>query len=108
MTPQMLVDMLARSITVDMDDEACTEALTGLNAYYKVALKTFVDNVCRQVIERHLLRPLPEIFSPSSVAGYTDDELQSLAGEMPDVVEKRKQLLQQIQNLRAGLRDLRN
>jgi hypothetical protein len=24
-------------------------------------MKTFVDNVCRQVIERHLLRTLPDV-----------------------------------------------
>jgi hypothetical protein len=51
---------------VNMDDQACSEALVGLQAYYKVsilvlrkplkanlkkvAMKTFVDNICRQVI----------------------------------------------------------
>lgn len=73
-----------------------------------MALKTFIDNVCRQVIERHLLRPLPDIFSPDRVAGYTDEQLSRLAGEQPDVVEKRKQLQEQVENLKAGLSDLRN
>ncbi|KAH7317218.1 dynamin family protein [Rhexocercosporidium sp. MPI-PUGE-AT-0058] len=38
------------------------KSVGGLKAYCKVAMKTFVDNVCRQVIERHLLANLPEIF----------------------------------------------
>ena len=72
-----------------------------------MALKTFVDNVCKQVVERHLLRNLPDIFSPQSVAGYPDEELQRIAGEKSDVIEKRKQLQEQVMNLKAGLSDLR-
>ncbi|KAK1071978.1 hypothetical protein LTR33_010326, partial [Friedmanniomyces endolithicus] len=72
-----------------------------------VALKTFVDNVCKQVIERHLLRNLPDIFSPMIVAMYTDEELERIAMESPGVVEKRKQLSEQLANLKAGLEDLR-
>ena len=60
-----------------MDEIACTEALEGLNAYYKVACNTFIDNVCRQVIERHLLRNLPDIFLPQRIAGLGDEELQT-------------------------------
>ena len=72
-----------------------------------MALKTFVDNVCKQVIERHLLRNLPDIFSPKIVAMYTDEELERIAMESPGVVEKRKQLSEQLANLKAGLEDLR-
>ena len=70
-------------------------------------MKTFVDNVCRQVIERHLLRNLPDIFSPQLVAMYTDEDLERIAGERPDTVEKRKQLREQLVNLKARLDDLR-
>ncbi|KAK5173877.1 uncharacterized protein LTR77_002558 [Saxophila tyrrhenica] len=102
------VQKSANSTIIDMDEQACTEALNRLEAYYKMALDTFVDNTCRQVIERHLLRTLPCIFSPQRVAGYTDQELERLAGEKAEVVEKRKQLHQQLENLRAGLKDLCN
>ena len=71
------------------------------------ARKTFVDNVCRQVVERHLLRNLPKIFSPQTVAELTDEELERIAGERPDVVEKRNRLHLELKNLRAGLKDLR-
>ena len=33
-----LVAALQRQVNVDMDDQACSEAEAGLNAYYKVAL----------------------------------------------------------------------
>ncbi|KAK3686472.1 hypothetical protein LTR37_019791 [Vermiconidia calcicola] len=107
MSPETLIATLSRQVNVDMDETACTEALEGLNAYYKVACKTFIDNVCRQVIERHLLRNLPDIFSPQRIAGLGDEELQRIAGERVDVVEKRKQLTEQMTNLKAGLNDLR-
>lgn len=74
---------------------------------YQVALKTFVDNVCRQVIERHMLRTLPKIFSPEDVAGYSDDKLQGIAGERQDVVAKRKAMQEQLESLQSVLKDLR-
>ncbi|KAK5246694.1 hypothetical protein LTR20_007371 [Exophiala xenobiotica] len=73
-----------------MTEQACVEALSGLRAYYKVALKTFVDNVCRQVIERHITRPLPSIYSAEIVAGLSDEELARVAGETPQRSAKRK------------------
>lgn len=70
-------------------------------------MKTFVDNVCRQVIERHLLRHLSKIFSPEDVAGYSDEKLQRIAGERQDVAIKRRELQEQLDTLNAGLQDLR-
>ena len=72
-----------------------------------MALKTFVDNVCRQVVERHLLRNLPDIYSPQTVAGYPDEELERIAGEKQDVIEKRKYIQEQLKDLKDGLNDLR-
>ncbi|KAK0871017.1 hypothetical protein LTR87_013066 [Friedmanniomyces endolithicus] len=98
---------LQKHVTVNMDEQACSEALDSLNAYYKVALKTFVDNVCRQVIERHLLSGLSDLLSPREVAGYADDELTRIAGERPDVALKRRQWQEQLETSQAGLKDLR-
>lgn len=72
-----------------------------------MAQKSFVDNVCRQCVERHLLRSLPKMFSPQEVAGYPDDKLQRIAGERVAVVAKRKMLQEQLASLKAGLSDLR-
>lgn len=104
---ETLIAAVRSNVVVDMDEQACSEALDELKAYYKVALKTFVDNVCRQVVERHLLRNLPSMFSPRVVAMYTDEELEQIAGEKPEIVRKRKQLREQLGNLKAWLEVLR-
>ena len=72
-----------------------------------MALKTFVDNVCRQVIERHLLNPLPQVFCPEEVAAMDDDELYKIAAESPDNAESRKRLNELYGNLQRSLVDLR-
>ena len=72
-----------------------------------MALKTFVDNVCRQVIERHLLNPLPQIFCPEDVAAMTDDELYNIAAESPESIGTRKRLNEMYENLQHSLLDLR-
>lgn len=107
MNVDILIDALRSNVVVDVDERACSEALDELEAYYKVALNTFVDNVCKQVVERHLLRNLPSIFSPQVVAMYTDEELERIAGERPEIVRKGKQLREQLKNLRASLEELR-
>ncbi|KAJ5768945.1 Dynamin [Penicillium odoratum] len=68
---------------VDTKEQACSDALMALGSYYKVACKTFVDNVCRQVIERHILAKLNNAFNPMTVSCYSDEELVSLAAEPP-------------------------
>ncbi|PLN82531.1 dynamin GTPase [Aspergillus taichungensis] len=78
---QKLVTSLQGRVVVDMTKQACCEAQNDLNAYYKVAMKTFVDNVCRQVIERHIIAKLPSVFEPVLVSGYETDELLRLAAE---------------------------
>lgn len=67
---EKLLGALQRRVLVDMDEQACSEAWSDLIAYYKVARKTFVDNVCVQVVERHLLRNLADVFSPEMVIGF--------------------------------------
>lgn len=107
MNVDILIDALRSNVVVDVDEQACSEALDELESYYEVALNTFVDNVCKQVVERHLLRNLPSIFSPQVVAMYTDEELERIAGERPEIVRKGKQLREQLKNLRASLEELR-
>ncbi|RFU28102.1 hypothetical protein B7463_g8219, partial [Scytalidium lignicola] len=107
MDAEKLLASLQRCIIIDMDGQACAEALAGLSAYYKVALKTFVDNVCRQVIERHLLSMLPTIFCPETVASFEDDTLRRIAAESEGSSERRQQLREFHEALGHSLRDLR-
>ena len=105
--PDKMLAALKSHVTVDMEKQACSEALIGLRAYYKVACKTFVDNVCVQVIERHLLRNLAKVFSPDFVAGMSDEELQRVAGEHEDTISQRENLQELLQALKTSLLELR-
>ncbi|KAK2035912.1 vacuolar sorting protein VPS1 [Colletotrichum somersetense] len=102
----LLVDALQPKIIVDMDQQACEEALAGLNAYYKVAMKTFIDNVCKQVVERHILVPLPEIFCPTTVSQFSDDDLLRIGSEPETEITRRQRLVKEAHGLRSSLVDL--
>ncbi|KAJ6257355.1 Dynamin [Drechslerella dactyloides] len=91
--------LAAIPITVDIEIQACKEANTALKAYYEIALKTFVDNVCRQVIERHILTDLSDIFSPVSVMQFSAEKVEHLGSESDEVQRKR----QELEGLRAQL-----
>lgn len=71
-------------------------------------MKTFVDNVCRQVVERHLLSTLPEIFDPATVAAFSDDEVLQTASEPERQKLRRAYLLALAKGLRDSLKSLRN
>ncbi|KAJ5807942.1 Dynamin [Penicillium riverlandense] len=101
-----LISALQARVEVNMVDRACSEALTDLNAYYKVAMKTFVDNVCRQVIERHILATLADVLDPAVVSGYSDEELLQLAAESPQTRRRRADALELQQALEQSLKDL--
>ncbi|GES64914.1 dynamin family protein [Aspergillus terreus] len=102
----MLADLQKRVMT-DMTEQACSEARTDLDAYYKVAMKTFVDNVCRQVIERHILAKLPDAFNPMVVSTYAEEDLVRLGGESAQDRDGRHKARQLQQALQKSLRDLK-
>ncbi|RMJ28555.1 DYNc [Aspergillus sp. HF37] len=76
-----------------------------LKAYYEVASQRFVDNVCMQATDYHLvtgpLTPM-KLFAPSFVTGLTAEQLENLAGEEAGVRRKRGQLKKGFQELEAG------
>lgn len=69
-------------------------------------MKTFVDNVCRQVVERHIIAPLPKIFSPVTVSRFTDDELLQIGAESEKQNRKREELRSRANKLRSSLENL--
>ena len=62
-----------------------------LKSYYKVARKRFVDNVCMQAADFHLVTgpdtPV-KVFSPKFVSKLSPEQLETIAGE--DISRKRK------------------
>jgi hypothetical protein len=69
-------------------------------------MKTFVDNTCRQVIERHILSTLPDIFSPLTVTSLLDDDLLRIASEPEKQRDRRTRLQILVQGLRQSLKEL--
>ena len=76
-----------------------------LKSYYKVARKRFVDIVCMQAADHHLITgpdtPL-KVFCPTFVNELTPEQLDTVAGEEASTRRKRKQLKRDIENLEKG------
>jgi hypothetical protein len=71
-------------------------------------MKTFVDNVCRQVIERHLLSDLVTAFDPVCVGMLTDDELLQIAAESQYTRTRRHDLQAMKKAFKESLQELRD
>ncbi|KAL4791635.1 Dynamin family protein [Aspergillus venezuelensis] len=101
-----LLSALQDRVIVNMTERACRDARTDLAAYYKVAMKSFVNNICRQVIKRHILATLPNVFSPVTVSTYTNEDLLRLAAESRQTRNRRLEAGQLQEALEQSLRDL--
>jgi len=89
------LDDLIHRTHLSNEESAVYDIHDILNAYYKIAMKRFVDNVTLQVTERHYMGsngPL-KFFSPAYVGGLSDDDLKSLAGESKATRWSEKDLL---------------
>lgn len=69
-------------------------------------MNTFVDNVCRQVIERHIIAKLPNVFAPVLVSGYENDDLLRMAAESRQVSLRRDEARHFQEILEQSLQDL--
>jgi hypothetical protein len=63
-------------------------------------LKTFVDNVCKQVVERHKIRNMPKVFQPESIIILGNEDLRRIATEPSSNVEKRQESKHRLNHLR--------
>ncbi|KAK4197977.1 putative vacuolar sorting protein VPS1 [Triangularia verruculosa] len=100
---QSLIDSLVATNEPNMSRFAAEEALDCLNAYYKVALKRFIDDVAVEVIETKLLSLLHDILSPITVYEMSQELVARIAGEPEESRAEREQFTKQIAVLRNGL-----
>ncbi|KAK0641877.1 P-loop containing nucleoside triphosphate hydrolase protein [Cercophora newfieldiana] len=100
---ERLVSSLVACNEPDMNRFAAQEALDCLNAYYKVALKRFIDDIAVQVIEEKLVSQLHHILSPVSIYKMPNDQITRIAGESEENKSMREQLSRQLSVLRNGL-----
>ena len=91
-------------VSKDNAEQVKEDLHDSLRSYYKVSRKRFVDVICRQVIEHHLLigedSPL-KILTPQFVASMSEENLGMIAGE--DALTKRER--QRLETEIAGLEE---
>lgn len=100
----ILQDMI-KATHLTNEDSAVLDIHDILKAYYKVAEHRFVDNVTKQVVERHYLGlegPLRHI-TPAFVGGLTDEELRNVGGESEATSLERIRLSAQLAQLEKAL-----
>lgn len=69
-------------------------------------MKTFTDNIARQVIERHIISPLPQAFCPSSVSDLSDKELTEIGSKPKDQSLEQTKLGNKADQLQRSIADL--
>lgn len=72
-----------------------------------MARKTYVDNVCRQVIERHVLHGLMHAFDPVSVSDFDEADVERITAESPQLQQRRKELAELKETLEDSLKALK-
>jgi hypothetical protein len=104
------LESIATAIPMGNVEHTVLDIHSILKSYYKVARKRFVDTVCMQGTDYHLLSgdgsPL-RIFSPLFVSSLTNEQLESIAGEDPSSKRLRKALKLEIKALEDGKKLLR-
>ncbi|KAI1742968.1 interferon-induced GTP-binding protein Mx [Xylaria scruposa] len=99
---EQVVSACGQKTTADMDDFSCKEALDCLLSIYKVQEKTFVANVTTQVIERHIMKKLKEIFSPLNIINLPESKIESIVSEPSSTKRQRLFLQDRIKRLEEG------
>lgn len=86
------------------EKSAVIEIHDNLRAYYRVALKRFIDNVAVQVIERVLLgsQGPVRIFTSEFVVGLADEVREKIAGEEEETADRRAELEAQLTRLEGA------
>ena len=102
--PNKLEQAMTAHIELNMDTFSCKDALDAQRAYYKDALKYFINAVTKVVIERHLVAPLTEvILSPVIVSQMSEQEIRAIAAEDVGVVRQRERLQERMVLLQKGM-----
>ncbi|KAK7962014.1 uncharacterized protein PG986_002839 [Apiospora aurea] len=100
-----LIDCLLSSTGLmepNMDKYAASLATDTVEAYYKVALKKFIDDFEVNAVEVYLMQKLPDIFSPLVVMGLTDEIVSDIAGESEEGKQERRKLEAKMAALTKG------
>lgn len=97
---------ITRAAHLSNEDQAVNDIHDILKAYYKVAVKRFMDNLVLQVVERHYLGdqgPVKAI-SPEYVGTLSDTELRDIAAESYATSSARVNIDQKLARLEKALK----
>ena len=99
------IDAILQTSTASNADHAIRDLHDILKSYYNVARKRFVDVMCMQAVDHHLITgpsaPI-SLFSPSFVSKLDEGQLERIAGEDISTKRKREELRREIENLTNG------
>jgi hypothetical protein len=65
-------------------------------------MKTFIQNVSIQAIERHVVRELDQILSPLFVSSLSDEDVVKVVSEPTSVKRQRDFLVDRLDKLKEG------
>ncbi|KAK3618030.1 hypothetical protein LTR22_026516 [Elasticomyces elasticus] len=105
--PLHLLNLLDDDIEADMENYGSDLAVDYMEAYYKVALKKFIDDFSVLGIEQCLIQKLPLLFTPEVVQRLTAEEIAGVAAESHAIDIERQQCADRQAALEAGLQDLK-
>ncbi|KAI8666978.1 hypothetical protein NCS56_00832800 [Fusarium sp. Ph1] len=100
---KVVAKSLASPANSDMSYFAAHEVLDALEAYYKVAMKRFIDDVSVEAIEAGLVAELGKIIDPVSVSKMSANELSQVAGETEASQVMRRNLETELRVLKDGM-----
>ncbi|KAH7324698.1 P-loop containing nucleoside triphosphate hydrolase protein [Stachybotrys elegans] len=104
--PSQIVDLFLDGVEPDMDRYGASFIVDYMQAYYKVALARFIDDVSNIAIEGCLISKLPDLLTPNMIFDLDLEEVERLVGESPETAKERSQVREKLSILQDGLRKL--
>ncbi|KAH8903006.1 hypothetical protein BR93DRAFT_202853 [Coniochaeta sp. PMI_546] len=106
--PIQLLELLGKGSERDMERFGSSLAVDYMEAYYKVAVSRFIDDVSVLAIEDCVISKLSTLFKSSNVVLMSAEDLSRLAGETPETSLERARLEAKRGILETGLQDLKS
>ncbi|KAK7178569.1 dynamin family protein [Paraphaeosphaeria sporulosa] len=103
-----LAKLLATKTEADMNKYASSTATDFMQAYYKVALKKFIDDFSVLAVETCIVDSLSTLFCPENVLDIKDEMVATLAAEGEESSMERERCCEKLKVLESGRRELKS